>query len=113
MEPNISDYAIIGNCRSAALVSKYGSIDWCCLPEFDSPAIFAALLDRGKGGYFSISPAGRYHSEQRYIGETNVVETIFTTDEGEVRLLDAFTAMDEREKERSLFPDHEILRVVE
>jgi GH15 family glucan-1,4-alpha-glucosidase len=113
MEPKIADYALIGSCRSAALVSKYGSIDWCCLPEFDSPSIFAALLDRQKGGYFSINPAGGYQSAQRYVPETNVVETHFTTDEGEVRLLDAFTATSEAQKARSLFPDHEILRIVE
>src|SRR5688500_6856533 len=113
MEPKLSDYALIGNCRSAALVSRYGSIDWCCLPEFDSPSIFAAILDRQKGGQFSIAPIKPYQSIQKYIQETNVIETHFITDEGEVRLIDAFTVMSEEEKTLSLFPDHEILRVVE
>jgi GH15 family glucan-1,4-alpha-glucosidase len=113
MEPKLSDYALIGNCRSAALVSRYGSIDWCCLPEFDSPSIFAAILDRQKGGHFSIAPIKPYQSIQKYIQETNVIETHFITDEGEVRLIDAFTVMSEEEKTLSLFPDHEILRVVE
>jgi GH15 family glucan-1,4-alpha-glucosidase len=113
MQPELSDYALIGNCRSAALVSKYGSIDWCCLPEFDSQTLFAALLDRQTGGYFSISPVDNYTSAQQYISETNVVETNFNASDGEVRLLDAFTAMTETEKATSLFPDHEILRIVE
>src|SRR5688572_23120020 len=112
-QPKLSDYAIIGNCRAAALVSKYGSIDWCCLPDFHSPSIFAAILDRQKGGFFSIEPACAYQSRQRYIPETNVVETYFSTDEGEVRLIDAFIVMTEKEKSSTLFPDHEILRVVE
>ena len=75
----IHDYSLIGNCRSAALVSMYGSIDWCCLPEFHSPAIFSAILDRGKGGFFSIAPASDFNSTQNYIDDTNVVETVFTT----------------------------------
>ena len=112
-QPKLSDYALIGNCRSAALVSKYGSIDWCCLPDFHSPSIFAAILDRQKGGFFSIEPADEYQSKQRYIPETNVVETHFSTNEGEVRLVDAFIVMTEKEKASTLFPDHEIMRIVE
>jgi GH15 family glucan-1,4-alpha-glucosidase len=111
--PKIGDYALIGNCRSAALVNKYGSIDWCCLPEFHSPAVFAALLDREKGGCLSIAPTGNFHSFQRYISDTNVVETVFQTNGGEVKLTDAFVATTEEEKKRSLFPDHEILRMVQ
>jgi len=56
----VADYGIIGNCRSSALVSKYGSIDWCCLPDFDSSSIFASLLDDEKGGHFGISAKGDY-----------------------------------------------------
>lgn len=112
-KPKISDYALIGNCCSAALVSNRGSIDWCCLPEFDSPGIFAALLDREKGGFFSIAPAEKYTSAQKYLSDSNVVETHFTTNEGSVKLTDAFTAMTEENKLLSLFPDQEILRIVE
>lgn len=113
MATKLSDYAIIGNSRTSALVSKKGSIDWCCLPEFDSPSIFAALLDRKKGGYFSINPTADYSSIQRYLPDTNVVETFFESEKGSARLIDAFTAMDEEDKIHSLFPDHEVLRVVE
>lgn len=112
-EPAISDYALIGNSRSAALVSKTGSIDWCCLPEFDSPAIFAALLDREKGGCFSIAPASEFHPSQQYIQDNNVLETVFTCEEGVVKLTDAFTVMSEEEKKRQLIPEHEILRMLE
>lgn len=112
-ELKISDYALIGNSRTAALVGKNGSVDWCCLPEYHSPAVFAALLDRKKGGYFSVAPQDTYESTQKYIKDTNVLETNFTTIGGKVRLIDSFTAMTEEEKERSLFPEHEILRVVE
>ena len=113
VDGEISDFALIGNSCGAALVSKYGSIDWCCLPEFDSPAIFAALLDRDIGGFFAIHPQGVYESAQKYLTDTNVVETVFTTGSGQASLTDAFTAMTEEENQRSLNPDHEILRIVE
>jgi GH15 family glucan-1,4-alpha-glucosidase len=99
---SIIEYSLIGNSRSAALVSRQGSIDWCCLPEFHSPALFSALLDKDRGGHFFIAPAEDYKSHQQYIDDTNVVETIFSTDNGEVRLRDAFVATTEEEKLRSL-----------
>ena len=54
----IADYGVIGDMRSVALVGKNGSIDWCCLPRFDSPSVFAAILDDRKGGFFKLAPAG-------------------------------------------------------
>lgn len=111
--PEISDHALIGNCRGAALVYKTGSIDWCCLPDFDSPSIFAALLDSESGGHFSLAPLADHQSSQRYLPGTNVVETYFNCAQGEVRLLDAFTVMTEAEQEKQLFPEHELLRVLE
>lgn len=73
----ISDYGIIGNCRSSALVSKNGSIDWCCLPDFDSPSVFARLLDDEIGGHFAIKYKGKYSIEQFYLGNTNILKTRF------------------------------------
>ena len=111
--PRITDYALIGNGCTGALVSRNGSIDWCCFPEFHSPGVFAALLDSKKGGHFSIAPVELYESKQAYVTDTNVVETSFTTPTGQVRTLDAFTALEESERLKSLYPDHEILRIIE
>lgn len=72
------DYGIIGNCRSAALVSKNGSLDWCCLPEFDSASIFAKLLDEKKGGSFEILVAPNYSIHQEYITNTAILMTRFS-----------------------------------
>jgi len=72
------DYGIIGNCRSAALISKTGSLDWCCLPEFDSTSVFAALLDTEKGGSFGIEPQGEYKIQQYYHKETALLITHFS-----------------------------------
>jgi alpha,alpha-trehalase len=71
------DYGIIGNCQSAALISKTGSIDWCCLPKFDSPSVFAKLLDETKGGTFEINVDSSYQLSQKYIYKTNILVTEF------------------------------------
>ncbi|RIV68361.1 glycoside hydrolase family 15 protein [Flagellimonas aequoris] len=72
------NYGIIGNCRSAALISKEGSLDWCCLPEFDSTSIFAKLLDEKKGGSFEIIPQGECTIHQEYFQNTAILVTRFT-----------------------------------
>ena len=72
------NYGIIGNCRSAALISDEGSLDWCCLPEFDSTSIFAKLLDEKKGGSFEILPQGDYTIHQEYFQNTAILVTRFT-----------------------------------
>lgn len=74
---NNLDYGIIGNCKSAALISKTGSIDWCCLPIFDSPSVFAKLLDDKKGGCQSFQVAEDYKISQRYMWRTNILRTMF------------------------------------
>lgn len=73
------DYGIIGNCRSAALISKNGAIDWCCLPEFDSPSVFANLLDDEIGGSFEFVLDASYTSEQCYDSDTAILITKFTS----------------------------------
>jgi GH15 family glucan-1,4-alpha-glucosidase len=85
---NISDYGIIGNCRSSALVSKNGSIDWCCLPDFDSPSMFARLIDDEKGGYFGLTVRGDYSVSQKYFDNTNILETKFNSNEVSFEIVD-------------------------
>ena len=75
------DYGVIGNCRTAALVSKKGSIDWFCLPDFDSPSIFAKLLDEEKGGSFHFEVSDDYTITQNYHGHTNILLTRFESPE--------------------------------
>ena len=84
----IGDYGIIGNMLSCALVGKDGAIDWCCLPRFDSPSVFAAILDDEKGGNFIIKPRQRFESLQVYVTDTNVLQTTFQTDTGAVTVTD-------------------------
>ena len=78
----ISDYGMIGDMRTAALVGLNGAIDWCCLPRFDSGSVFAALLDPERGGTWAVSPEGRWSSTQRYLPRTNILETTFQTADG-------------------------------
>ncbi len=105
----ISDYGLIGDMHSAALVGVDGSIDWCCLPFFDSPSVFAAILDDKKGGRFQVSPSGPFRSSQRYLSNTNVLETTFTTDTGEASVID-YMPLDDI-SHFSICP-HEVHRIV-
>jgi alpha,alpha-trehalase len=82
------NYGVIGNCRSAALVSASGSIDWCCLPDFDSPSLFAAILDSHKGGSFSILTGNGYRISQSYFYRTNILHTEFASEEGVFEVID-------------------------
>ena len=84
----IADYALIGDCESAALVDRHGSIDWLCWPRFDSDACFAALLGDKSNGFWQIAPQGDYRCSRRYRPGTLILETVFETDEGELLLTD-------------------------
>jgi GH15 family glucan-1,4-alpha-glucosidase len=84
----ISSYGAIGNLRSVALVGLNGSIDWCCFPHLDQPSVFGSLLDRQRGGCFRVAPVTPWQSQQRYLPETNVLETTFRTQSGTLEITD-------------------------
>jgi GH15 family glucan-1,4-alpha-glucosidase len=109
----IGDYAVIGDCRSAALVSRSGSIDWLAWPRFDSESIFAALLDDQRGGTFSVRPVGAFEATRAYVDGTNVLRTRFVADQGTLIVTDLMTIADDGEHRRALVPEHELLRIVE
>jgi GH15 family glucan-1,4-alpha-glucosidase len=109
----IADYGLLADCTSAALVDRDGSIDWLCLPHYDSPAGFARILDP-EAGHWSIAPAGACTSERRYVPATLVIETTFTTPAGRVRLTDAMAfAPGQRGHDVGRHAPHEVLRTVE
>lgn len=87
----IGQYAAIGDSRSVVLSGADGSIDWMCLPDIDAPTIFAALLDPAEGGSFSLAPAVPFEVERRYLPQTNVLQSDFTTSGGSVRVTEAMT----------------------
>ena len=93
----IEDYALIGDCHTAALVSRTGAIDWLCFPHFDSPACFAALLGTPEHGHWTICPAEPIKSvKRRYRPDSLVLETEFETESGSVVLVDCMTPRDTR-----------------
>ncbi len=93
----IENYALIGDCHTAALVGIDGSIDWLCLPRFDSGACFAALLGGPEHGRWLLAPAGELHEVRRkYRGDTLILETEFDTEEGSVRVIDFMPLSDRR-----------------
>jgi len=108
--PEVGDYALIGDCRTAALVSNRGSVEWLCLPNFADASLFGAILDRG-AGHFAVAPAGDFKVKRAYAEATNVLETTFETPTGVVRLTDCMVLPDESDPE--LYPQHEILRRLE
>ena len=86
MPAPIEDYALVGNCRSAALVSRDGSLDWLCVPRFDAPAVFAALLGNEENGRWRLAPSDLVETvTRRYLDDTLVLETTYTTASGRAR----------------------------
>src|SRR3954471_7463798 len=109
---DLAGYGLISDCHTAALVSRTGSIDWCCLPRFDSGACFGRILDWEKGGHFSIAPVERARDasiHRTYVGQTLVLETRFRVEGGEAVLIDCLTMS--REGPTGAGP--QILRVIE
>jgi AraC-like DNA-binding protein len=86
--PTIGDYALIGDCHTAALIARDSSVDWFCPGRFDAPAVFCRLLDAQRGGYLRSAPTEAFSVERRYHGQTNVLESVFSTDTGRVRATD-------------------------
>lgn len=105
----IEDYGVIGDLHTVALVGKDGSIDWCCLPHFDSPSVFASLLDAQKGGFFKIAPTVHAVQKQMYLPDTNVLVTRFLSPDGVGEVVDFMPV-------KSGIPDdehcHQIVRMV-
>ncbi|HEU5297750.1 MAG TPA: glycoside hydrolase family 15 protein [Burkholderiaceae bacterium] len=111
--PDVADYAAIGNCKTLALVSRFGSIDWLCLPYFSGPSVFAALLDAERGGRFAITGGDMLSAEQSYLPDSNVLRTVLRCRAGTLEIIDcmAITPGDVRQQ-RELKPAHELLRIV-
>lgn len=84
----LRDYAVIGDCHGSALISRDGSVDWCCLGRFDAEPVFCRLLDAAKGGYLSVRPEAPYDITRAYLGSTNILRTIFTSQKGKVAVTD-------------------------
>src|SRR5256886_8840519 len=78
----VGDYGVIGDLHTAALVGRNGSIDWLCAPRFDSPSVFAALLDQVRGGRWCIAPTVPATTEHRYLPGTNILVTTFRIESG-------------------------------
>ncbi len=109
----IADYGLLADCNSAALVARDGSIDWLCLPRYDSPSVFGRILDPA-AGHWSITPTAAFTSDRRYLPGTLVVETTFTTETGVARITDALVfAEGQRGHDLGFDAPHELLRHVE
>ena len=107
--PPIADYAFIADCHSSALVSRTGSIDWCCMPRFDSATVFGRILDWERGGYWSMEAVGDTQVSREYIDDTLVLATTFQHAQGEARVIDCFTMVAGGARQ----PYRQLLRVVE
>lgn len=106
----LEDLALIGNCQFAALVSRFGEIVWCCWPRFDSEPLFSSLLDREKGGRFTVCPPGGEAGHGEYIHNTNIFSTTFRTSEGAFRVLDFAPRFVQHDR---VFHPTQLVRIIE
>jgi len=102
---NLEDYGIIGNMETCALISNEGSVDWMCLPHMESESVFAKILDKERGGYFGVQPKKKFKSFQRYIKNTNVLQTFFETETGRAVVTDFMPPF----KKNTAWHKHQIL----
>ena len=110
MKSNTLNFGIIGNCQSSALINEDSSIDWCCLPQFDSASVFAKILDTEKGGNFKIECVEKYNTSQKYIDNTSILVTKFDDGENSFELIDF---MPRYQKENgSFYSPPEIIRFI-
>lgn len=107
---NTLDYGLIGNCKSAGLISKSGSLDWCCLPNFDSASVFAKLLDKNKGGHFSFEVSEDYEISQKYLWRTNILSTTFTSDDAAFQVIDFMPRY--REENGTYYTPADVIRYI-
>jgi GH15 family glucan-1,4-alpha-glucosidase len=112
--PPIGDYALISDCHSAALVSRDGSIDWCCFHRFDARPVFCRLLDWDRGGYCRIAPATPYRSSRRYLPGTNILETRFESKGGVMIVTDLFPIRPSSQTDNpaAVHPYHQLIRLI-
>jgi GH15 family glucan-1,4-alpha-glucosidase len=110
--PPIGDYALIGDCHSAGLVSLDGSIDWCCIDRFDARPVFARVLDWDRGGHFRIAPNAPYRASRRYQQDSVVLETHFECEGGQLVLIDCFLIHDLPDEDGTVAqPHHQLFRL--
>ncbi len=112
--PPIGDYALIGDCHSAALISRDASVDWCCFHRFDARPVFGRLLDWRRGGSFRIAPTGEFRTSRGYLPGTNILETRFQTRSGSLMVTDCFPVRDTFDSAAPVaaHPHHQLIRQV-
>lgn len=113
IQPLIADYGFLSDCHSAALVDRSGSVDWWCVPRFDSPSVLGRLLDP-QAGHWALRPAGGFTTDREYVGDTLVLRTVFRTESGVVSVTDALgLEQGARGHDIGLRSPHVLLRRVE
>jgi GH15 family glucan-1,4-alpha-glucosidase len=105
----LEDLGLIGNCQFSALIERNGSVVWCCLPQFDSEPVFGRLLDPS-GGEFAIQPADGQKGRQRYLENTNILETVFDAPDGQFRIIDLAPRFSQHDR---MFRPPQLVRIID